>query len=192
MPPDATHLSLEEYRALRATIRERGTARCALAVLALAGWAGLAMAALSLASTALWTLFALLVLAVGFEAVAALHLGVERIGRYLAVFYEGERDGPSWERSIAAFGRVSGRLTVATDPLFTRLFVLASLANLAGAGWLSVHSGPAVARRVVPFAICVVFHAAFLVRIDRVRRYAARQREVETGHFQEIRASPPS
>ena len=79
----------DEYIALRATIRERGTARVCLFVgrhRRLGGarrsprprWRPRPIA----------TLLPLLVLASMFEAVFALHVGVERIGRYLQVFHE--------------------------------------------------------------------------------------------------------
>src|SRR5712692_11822960 len=93
----------EEYRALRATIRERGTTRIWIFVVGLVGWAGLVIATAALAALPVATLLPLLVLAVVFEAVVALHTGVERIGRYIQVFFEDdppvgvtdERDGAS-------------------------------------------------------------------------------------------------
>ena len=78
-----TPRELEEYRALRETIRERGTVRVWLAVMSTAAWAALALSALALAPWPVATLLPLLMLAAGFEGVFALHTGVERIGRYL-------------------------------------------------------------------------------------------------------------
>ena len=78
----------EEYRALRATIRERGTARVCIFAGGIVAWAAATIATAALASTPLATLLPLLVLASVFEAVFALHIGVERIGRYLQVFHE--------------------------------------------------------------------------------------------------------
>src|SRR4051812_50220463 len=87
-----TEHAQDEYTALRATIRERGTARVCLFVGGIAAWTGAAVATAALASTPVATLLPLLLLASVFEAVFALHVGVERIGRYLQLFYE--TDGP--------------------------------------------------------------------------------------------------
>ena len=78
----------EEYRALRATIRERGTARVCIFAGGIVAWAAVTIATAAMASTPLATLLPLLVLAAAFEVVFALHIGVERIGRYLQVFHE--------------------------------------------------------------------------------------------------------
>ena len=77
------------------------------------------------------TLLPLLALAATFEAVFALHVGVERIGRYLQVFHErplGARRPARWEH---AAWRSAGRAGAATiDALFTVPFLLAALFNL--------------------------------------------------------------
>ncbi|OLC51784.1 MAG: hypothetical protein AUH43_01735 [Acidobacteria bacterium 13_1_40CM_65_14] len=78
----------EEYSALRATIRERGTTRVWVFLVGLVAWGALTVATAALASTPVAVLLPLLILAAAFEAVLALHVGVERIGRYLQVFYE--------------------------------------------------------------------------------------------------------
>ena len=79
---------LAEYEAMRATIRQRGTARMVLVPAALAGWAALTIGAAAVITVALSTLIPLLVLVAAFESVFALHVNVERIGRYLQVFHE--------------------------------------------------------------------------------------------------------
>src|SRR5262245_23210309 len=76
----------EEYRALRTTIRQRGTARVSVFVAGLAVWAALALATTALGAIAVTALVPLLVLAAAFEAVYSLHVSVERIGRYLQVY----------------------------------------------------------------------------------------------------------
>ena len=48
------------------------------------------------------TILPLLFLATAFEIVFALHTGVERIGRYIQVFFE---DGSGWEHTAMTFGR---------------------------------------------------------------------------------------
>src|SRR5215467_1128950 len=83
-----TNSELAEYTALRTTIRERGTARIYVFVGGIVGWGGLAAATAALTASPVGTLLPLVVLAAVFEAVYALHIGVERVGRYLQVFYE--------------------------------------------------------------------------------------------------------
>ena len=97
----------DEYSALRATIRERGTARVYVFTAGVAAWAAAAIATAALASTPVAALLPLLVLAAAFEGVFALHVGVERIGRYLQVFYETNPPAPpglpalpNWETHI--------------------------------------------------------------------------------------------
>ena len=51
------------------------------------------------------TLVPLLILVAGFEAIFALHVNVERIGRYLQVFHE---DDDGWEQVAMQFGRFPG------------------------------------------------------------------------------------
>src|SRR5438093_11025076 len=104
----------EEYSALRATIRERGTTRVWIFVIGLIGWAALTVVTAALASPPVAVLLPLLILAVTFEAVFALHVGVERIGRYLQVFYEADASG--WEHAAMSFGPPAG--AIATDALF--------------------------------------------------------------------------
>src|SRR5947209_377037 len=85
---DMTPRDVEEYRALRDTIRERGTTRVWVFIAGLAVWAALVIATAALAALPVATLLPLLVLAAVFEAVLSLHIGVERIGRYLQVYFE--------------------------------------------------------------------------------------------------------
>src|SRR3954462_14836108 len=78
----------EEFAALRATIRERGTVRMVLLPIAFGLWGGAAIATPAAIQLPIGALLPLLVLAAGFKAIYALHINVERIGRYLQVFYE--------------------------------------------------------------------------------------------------------
>ena len=115
-----------EYAALRATIRERGTARMLLIPFVFTAWAGVAIATSAVIAVALSTLVPLLVLAAGFEATFALYTNVERIGRYLQVFHE--RDAAvDWEHVSMAFGRRFS--DGGPDPLFARLFMTAVSVN---------------------------------------------------------------
>src|SRR5579884_3576287 len=107
-----TPRALEEYKALRATIRQRGTARIWLCMAGVVAWGALTIATAALAALPIATLLPLLVLAAVFEAVLALHVGVERIGRYVQVFFE--EDDAGWETAAMGFGRPAHGLR--TDP----------------------------------------------------------------------------
>ena len=94
-----TDLHRLEYEALRATIRQRGTARLWLFWASMAAWAGTFLyifASPSLPRTA--TLVSLLMLVAGFEGIAALHFGAERIGRYLQPRTRTVRGSAIWDR----------------------------------------------------------------------------------------------
>ena len=102
-----TPREVEEYRALRATIRERGTLRVWLFFAGIVAWAAATIATASLAALPVATVLPLLVLASAFEALFNVHTGVERVGRYLQVFYAGDEGTAEWERTIMAYGRAA-------------------------------------------------------------------------------------
>jgi hypothetical protein len=162
----------EEYSALRTTIRERGTARIWIFVVGLIAWAALTTATAALASTPLAVLLPLLVLAATFEAVFALHVGVERIGRYLQVAH-----ADAWEQAATAFGRP--KASIGIDPLFSLVFLTAALFNFA----------PVL--MVNPIGVELVFvgggHVLFVLRVIFARASAARQRSVDLTRFQELK-----
>ena len=170
-----TARATEEYKALRATIRERGTARICLFCGGFVGWGALTLATAALASTPLATFLPLLVLAGLFEGIYALHIGVERIGRYVQAFHERDADG--WEHAAMAFGRPKGAASI--DALFTVPFLLATFLNLAPAIYLS------------PTTEEIIFvagaHALFLVRLGFARATAARQRQIDLERFTAIK-----
>lgn len=167
----------DEYSALRATIRERGTARICVFAGGMTAWAAATIATAALASTPVATLLPLLLLASVFEAIFALHIGVERIGRYLQVFYEAEEAGAHWEHAAMAFGRPAG--AAATDSLFTVPFLLAALFNSAPAMILD------------PARVELVFvggaHALFVLRLLVARQAAGRQRAIDLERFQQLK-----
>ena len=168
-----------EYEALRATIRERGTWRVVLSWLSLAVWASLLVAALARGTVLL--LVSLVALAAGFEGVYALHVGVERIGRYLQVFYETSATLPAWERTAMAYGREpSGD---GLDPIFSTLFATAALLNLV----LMLAS-----RQVGLITVGVAAHFIFAARILHARRYAAKQRAQDLEKFKRLKAEADS
>jgi hypothetical protein len=163
-----------EYAAMRQTIRERGTARMVLVPIIFIGWAATAISTAAVITVAISTLVPLLVLAAGFEAIFALHVTVERIGRYVQVFHE--RDG-GWEHVAMSFGqRFPG---TGPDPLFSRLFVFAISAN-----FLPVVLG----GEVVEIVVVAVFHLVLINRIRLARTYAAAQRAADLQKFEALRA----
>ena len=183
----------DEYTALRATIRERGTARVCVFACGIAAWAAATIATAALASTPVATLLPLLILAAAFEAVFALHVGVERIGRYLQVFHETDGSGGSsrsggsggsgadaligWEHAAMAFGRPAGAAT--TDALFTVIFLLATLFNAAPA----LVADPARVELVLVGGA----HALFILRLVVARLSAGRQRAIDLKRFEELK-----
>jgi hypothetical protein len=171
---DMTPREIEEYSALRATIRERGTTRVWIFAIGLIAWAALAVATAALASPPVATLLPLLILAAAFEAVFALHVGVERVGRYLQVFYEDQ-----WEHATMGFGRPAG--AVATDALFSVPFLIAALFNL----------GPAAVVTPVPVEWIFVggAHALFALRVIVARLAAAKQRPIDLERFRQLKAA---
>jgi len=124
-------LQIEEFRALRTTIRSRGGLRLSLAMAGLAAWAVTLVAVLAWLPNPVAGTIPLLLLVATFEVNRMLHLGVERIGRYLQVFYEEREvsasDTPAWERTAMSFGpNVPG---AGGHPLLLPLFLLATLIN---------------------------------------------------------------
>jgi len=168
MPPQDS----AEYDALRATIRERGTARTWVFVAGLTAWAGLALGASALGVAPLLSVLPLIVLAGSFEAVFALHVSVERIGRYLQVFHA---DG--WEDAAMSFGVPLAGLGV--DPLFTSLFAAAALCNFVPV----LEAGPVPAEWVGIGGV----HLLFLFRLVLARRVSSRQRSADLARFQQLK-----
>lgn len=162
----------EEYTALRATIRERGTARIWVFSAGLLGWAALTLAVLTLALPPVATLVPLLALAATYEAIYALHVSVERIGRYLQVAHD-----DNWEEWAGRFGRPRGGAGI--DPLFTVPFLLAAALTpmpLLGAA-------PVVQEMTAVLAGVI----AFVSRVLWTRALARRQREVDANRFQQLK-----
>jgi hypothetical protein len=172
-----TPRELLEYRALRCTILERGTVRIWLFVAGLTGWAALVIATTALASLPVATLLPLLVLGGVFEAVFALHTGIERIGRYLQVFYEEVPSERNWEHTAMAFGRAfpGG----GTDPLFSPFFWIAAVFNFIPA----ILAGPLAVEWVVTGAA----HVLFIARVAAARHHSARQRAIDLERFQQLK-----
>ena len=173
---------IEEFRALRDTIGRRGTVRVVLL------WAGLVAWAPVLAAVLIWLPFPvaaaipLLLLVATFEAVRTLHLGVERIGRYLQVFHEPEPSGPGdprWEHVAMALGpRVPG---AAGHPLGVPVFLMATLLN----GLAVMTPGP----QPVEWIAMLLLHLAFVAWMAMCDQRMRRQREQELAALKRIKAS---
>jgi len=164
-----------EYLVLRETIAKRGAIRPILVLLGMSIWGALLIAVLVLLPYPVAAAIPLIVLLVTFEVIRPLHFGVERIGRYLQVFYEeaGEpdrsvSDTPSWERVAMSFGTVPG---VGGHPLFVPLFLIAT-----GVNYLAVLLPRPVAVEMSVMAIPHLAFIAWLVRADRAMR---KQRALE-------------
>lgn len=143
-----------------------------------AAWAAVALAVLVLNDTPVASLLPLAVLAGGFEAIHALHVGVERIGRYLQVYYEQGAGLPRWETTAMAVGPALPGGGI--DPLFSVIFVCAAMVNLL----------PVVTDTpLLDTALAVIAHAAFVFRVVRARGAAARQRAVELESFRALQMS---
>lgn len=177
-------LALEEYRALRATIRERGSLRFLVTLITFVSWAIAAMGALALAGGPLASLLALAVLAAGFEVGFAIHVGVERIGRYIQVRFEATTpaDSPWWEHAIMEIGRMPPA-PGGPQPLFAPLFVVAATLNVAalltGASATLVADLPSIAG----VSGAIALHAAFMWRLRQAIRFASGQRAVDLAAF---------
>jgi hypothetical protein len=176
-PAASVGYAQEEYRTLRETIQTRGSLRVAVAVAGWIAWAALSLWCWTAATGPVVGLVPLLVLAGTFEAVLALHTGVERIGRYLQRLFEsGAASAPAWEHVAVA---MSGRWLSpgGLDPLFTAIFGLAAALNLLQ----SIATLPAIAGAVTPveMAAPLVFHLGFGVRLVLARSFVAKQRAAD-------------
>ncbi|HUR32184.1 MAG TPA: hypothetical protein VM032_00195 [Vicinamibacterales bacterium] len=174
-----TARELEEFKALRDTIRERGTARHWIVVVGLAVWAALALVVSSMPAAPLLTLVPLLMLLAVFEVVFTLHTGVERVGRYLQVFHERPDDAAAWEQVAMSYGRSFKGGGI--DALFSPVFVSATIFNLV----------PLILAAPVPieWAVVSMIHALVVARIWSARRQAGRQRATDLERFTQLKAA---
>jgi hypothetical protein len=169
----------EEFRVLRETIAARGTVRIVLLAVSLLGWALLAAGLVVFSEWPISALISLGVLVAGFEAIHALHVGVERIGRYIQVFYESGPEGPQWESTAMRLG--PGLPGGGVDPLFTAVFLGATFVNLL----VVFIPPPSAAEAVAP----LLFHLLFVTRVVRARRAAAQQRAKDLATYTTLRDS---
>jgi hypothetical protein len=177
-PGPSAQLRTAEFAALRRAIASRSTARIVIAPLTSAVWAAVTLVLVLFSDLPMATLLSLAVLVGGFEAIHALHVGAERIGRYLQVYYEGAADGPQWETAAMTVGPALPGGGV--DPLFSVLFIGATLVNLASPLVLVVEP------TWQEFGVLSLVHATFVFRVVRARVAAARQRAVELESFKAL------
>ena len=177
-------LSDSEYAVLRHTIASRGTTRMVLFPIVMIAWAVLALIVLIFADAPMASLYPLAVLVGGFEAIHALHVGAERIGRYLQVYYENVETGPRWENTVMSVGPALPGGGI--DPLFSVVF--------AGATFINIIPVLALQPRATTSEVAVIgaLHLLLIVRIVRARGAAARQRAVELETFRAIRSQTPN
>jgi hypothetical protein len=181
-----TERELEEYRALRDTIRERSTARLWITLVGLAAWTALTLTTAVLALPPIVALLTLLLLVAVFELVFSIHTAVERIGRYIQVFLEDDGAAARWEHTAMDFGRVRNEppgneraATAPLDALFSPIFLVATLLNLV----------PVMIAAPVPVEWIVIgaVHLLFAVRIVAARRAAGEQRALDLGRFRKLK-----
>ncbi len=175
------NLKIQEFASIRASIRERGTLRPILFIATVGLWAILILWLFTSEAIPLATIFPLLVLAAGFEALYALHVNVERIGRYLQVEYEesGLPDAPTWETRSMQYGqRFRGK---GPHPLFVGFFIILLFANFL----------PVALSGLPPEQIGLgAAHLAFAARILLARQRCAVQRAEDLERFRSLATRP--
>lgn len=139
-------------------------------------WATLAAVLFLFGQLPIAGLLALAVLVAGFEAIHALHVGAERIGRYLQVHYEAAPNGPQWETAAMTVGPALPGGGV--DPLFSAVFVGATVINMI----TNLEPLP-MWEEIAVIGAC---HAAFVFRVIRARIAASQQRAVELESFRAL------
>lgn len=165
----------QEYAALRATIRERGTVRMLLLPVVFGIWAAVAIATTAAIQLPIAAILPLVVLGAGFEAIYALHINVERIGRYLQVFHEPQG---GWEHVAMEFGqRFPGR---GPDALFSALFLMATAIN-----YLPVALGGTTPELVAGGLL----HLVLAFHIGTARSRATQQRQQDLDRFVTIKGT---
>lgn len=165
-----------EYQALRDTIRERGTARLCAVLGGLVAWGALAVALLIAELEGGVTLIPFLVLVATFEINFFIHTGVERIGRYLQVFYEERAGAAGWETTAMSYGAT---FPSGLDPLFSIVFATATTLNFFSAL-------AAAERRPGWVVLSLVAHLVFGYRIVAAKKLAASQRALDLDRFRNL------
>lgn len=164
-----------EFQALRDTIRERGTARLCAVLVGLVAWAALAIALLIAEIRGIVTLVPFLVLVGTFEINFFIHTGVERIGRYIQVFYEERTGAVGWETIAMKYG---AKFPSGLDPLFSILFAAATSLNF--------FTLLLIDERPRSNVLSLLAHLAFAYRIVFAKKSAASQRTLDLDRFRSL------
>jgi len=174
-----TSREIEEYRALRDTIRERSTTRLWVALAGVAMWAMLTLTTAAFLELPVASLVPLLMLAAVFEVILALHTAVERVGRYIQVFFEDAERDRGWEHHAMEYGhRFPGG---GGDPLFCAIFWSAIVLNLIPAAIATPAPG------LIEWTVVGLAHAGLAARIYVARRRAAGQRVTDLERFTRLK-----
>jgi hypothetical protein len=178
-----TDVSEGEYASLRATIQARGTARPLAFLAGISTWAALQSAVLIWLPNPIGASMPLIVLLATFEVIRSLHLGIERIGRYLQVFYEESASAeaplapPAWERTAMTFGpAIPG---AGGHPFFFPIFLIATFVNFLAV----VLPSPVLVAGVT----MAVPHLAFIIWMVYCERGMRRQRETELARYRVLK-----
>lgn len=176
-----------EFAVLRQTIRSRGLARPVVLLAGVSAWAAVLAVVLAWLPNPTASVVPLVLLLATFEVVRGLHLGVERIGRYIQVFFEEDVSGsspttpPAWEHMAMHFGaRIPG---AGGHPYFIAVFLVATTVNFLAV----LFPGPIM----VELAVLAAAHLAFVVWLIYCDRGMRRQRAVELARFRQLRAPHP-
>jgi hypothetical protein len=164
-----------EYRTLRDTIRERGTARLCAVLVGLVAWAALTIALLIAELRGSVTLVPFFVLIGAYEINFFIHTGVERIGRYIQVFYEERAAAVGWETIAMNYG---AKFPSGLDPLFSIVFAAATSLNF--------FTLLLVDQRPGWNALSLLAHLAFAYRIVSAKKSAASQRALDLDRFRSL------
>ena len=163
---------IAEYEALRATIRERGTARICIILVGLVAWAALTLFLSSSEFDRAAALVPFIVLTATFEISFFIHTGVERVGRYLQVFFDDD-----WENAAMAYAQKNPG---GANPLFVTLFALTAVISFAA-------SLPTAARHPGWIGISLLAHLTYGWRLYSARRSAAAQRSLDLDRFRALK-----
>jgi hypothetical protein len=176
-----------EFAALRATIQSRGNLKLCLLLASIVAWAAVLALTVVWLPSALASAMPLIVLVAGFEAVRSAHLGAERIGRYLQVFFEETRGGsaataPAWERTAMALSPTAPG--AGGHPYFLPVYLMAAVVNFTGVFFLR---GDALAIAPGAVTVSAVLHVAFASWLLYCDQGMRRQRRVELERCRALR-----
>ena len=155
-----------------------------VALAGISAWAGAMLGVLIWLPNPLAAVVPLLILVTAFEVIRSLHLGVERIGRYIQVFFEEDvakevasLQPPAWEHTAMAFGpSVPG---AGGHPLFFPIFLLATFVNLIAV----ILPGPLP----IEIGTLLVPHVAFIAWMLYCDRGMRQQRTTELVRYRALK-----